>query len=407
MKLTVREVETVAPAIDDDALRKRVLAHALRSEADARLRAGVSLAEIDERVIVSVDALDADPALLNVENGILHLDVGELAEHDSRALLTKLAPVEFAYDAEAPRWLSFLDQVFAGDQELIGFVQRAVGYSLTGSTEEQVLFLLHGSGANGKTTFVETLRALLGDYGQQTPAETFLERRGDQIPNDLARLRGARFVAAVETGENRRLAETLVKRLTGGDTISARFLRQEWFEFRPAFKAWLATNHKPEIRGTDDAVWRRIRLIPFNVKIPEADRERDLPETLRGELPGILRWALDGCVEWRARHDLEAPAAVTGATASYRDDMDVLGRFLDDCVVVDPAATVKAGELYNRYGYWVDAVGERERLTQKMFGTRLGERAEGFTPHRNNEGRSWRGLRLRNPELDGEGGDAS
>jgi putative DNA primase/helicase len=275
-------------------------------------------------------------------------------------------------------------------------LQRAIGYTLSGSTTEQVLFLLWGSGANGKTVTLETVRALLGEYGQQTPAETFLERR-ETIPNDVARLRGARFVAAVETPEGRRLNETMVKRLVGGDTMAARFMRGEWFEFSPSFKAWIGTNHKPVIRGTDEAIWRRIRLLPFTVTIPEAERDGELAAKLLAELPGILRWALEGCLAWQA-DGLGAPPAVEAATADYRRSMDVLGDFFDDVCVLHPDAKAKAGDLYAAFVGWCDRNGERERLTKQAFGRRLTER--GFQSKRDGRARWWLGLGL---ATDGEG----
>lgn len=394
IKLTVRAMQAEASAVDDATSRKRLLAHALRSEAHPRLTAAVARAESDAAIIARGDQLDVDPMLLNVQNGTVDLTVGELVAHDRDRLLTKLAPVEFSHEAQAPLWQAFLDRVFAGDRNLIDFVQRVVGYGLTGSIEEQVLFLLYGRGANGKTTFVETLRALLGDYAQQTPADTFLERREGGIPNDLARLPGARFVAAVETGEGRRLAETLLKRLTGGDMISARFLRQEYFEFTPTFKAWIATNHRPEIRGTDDAIWRRICLIPFEVTIPENERDLQLAPKLRAELPGILRWAVEGCLAWRD-HGLTRATAVSTATAVYRADMDLLGSFLDERCIVAAGASVKSSVLYNAYGYWCASTGERD-LTQKAFSLRLDER--GFTRRKKKDGAWYDGLGLLHTE---------
>ena len=390
MKETVRGLAAEAATVRDDTTRKQLLAHALRSEGRTRIVHAIDLAESDSRIIASVDALDADPWKLNVTNGTIALNVGELLEHERGDLITQLAPVTYSDDATAPRWEHFLDEVFDGDGDLIAFVQRAVGYSLTGSTREQVLFVLYGSGANGKTTFIEVMRALLGDYGKQTPAETFLERR-ETIPSDLARLRSVRFVAAVETGEGRRLNETLVKRLTGGDSIAARFMYGSWFEFRPAFKAWLATNHKPYVRGTDEAIWRRLRLIPFTRTIPDDTRDPDLGWKLRRELPGILRWAVEGCLDWLDQ-GLHPPSTVSTATAAYRQEMDVLGGFLDECCVINPDAMATAADLYGRYLDWVEASGERDRLTKKAFGLRLAERD--FEQHKDRTTRWWRGLGL-------------
>jgi putative DNA primase/helicase len=390
-KLTVRAIAAEAAAVDDDEARKRLLRHALESEREPRLRAAVSLAASDREVIVDAEQLDADPLLLNVANGIIHLRAGELVKHSRSALLSKLVPVTYDPTAKAPRWTDFLRRIFAEDDELIAFVQRAVGYSLTGLTVEQILFLLYGTGANGKTTFVETLRALFGEYGQQTPAETFLERR-ETIPNDLARLPGVRFVAAVETGEGRRLNETMVKRLVGGDTIAARFMRSEWFEFEPCFKPWVATNHKPVIRGTDEAIWRRIRLVPFTVTIPEGERDPNLRDKLLDELGGILAWAVDGCLAYLHEGGLGKPEAVTRATAGYRGDMDLLGTFLGDCCLLGDTYKAKAGDLYREYGSWCDRSGERDRLSQQSFGRSLTER--GFHSHRNGRGRWWTGIGL-------------
>jgi putative DNA primase/helicase len=362
--------------------------HLARSEQQQRLAAAVALAAVDARIVASVDAFDRDPWLLNVANGTLELRTGDLRPHRREDLLSKLAPVEFDRAAEAPTWMRFLDRIFNSDQELIAFVQRALGYSLTGLTIEQVLFLLHGSGANGKSTLLETFRRLLGDYAQQAPAETFLEQRAGGIRSDLARLPGARLVSAVETGEGRRLDEALVKQLTGGDTIAARRLYREFFEFRPVFKLWIATNHLPEVRGADEAIWRRIRLVPFNVTIPESERDSRLDEKLAREASGILRWLVDGCQAWR-QQGLGVTECVAAATAGYRSTMDVLGCFIEERCVQRPDATVKTSELYTLYTYWADAHGE-EKLTQKAFGLRLRER--GFQPGRTNGTRFYRGL---------------
>jgi putative DNA primase/helicase len=389
-KETLRQLLADLAEVDDDKRRQKLLRHVLDSERTPRLRAALETARSEEGVPVVPEALDRNPMLLNVLNGTIHLEVCDLLDHDRAQLITKLAPVRFDHEARAPRWQKFLEQVLP-DPTVVAFLRRMVGYSLTGSTREQVLFILYGNGANGKTTLLETLRALLGDYGQQAPAETFLERR-ETIPNDLARLRGVRFAAAVETPEGRRLNETIVKRMVGGDTIAARFMRGEWFEFAPVFKPWLATNHKPVISGTDEAIWRRIRFIPFTVTIPESERDPDLSAKLRAELPGILNWALAGCQEWQ-RDGLGTPDAVTAATARYREEMDVLGRFIVDRCVLHPDAKAKAGELYTLYGYWSHANGETEPLTQKAFGQRLADR--GLVATRGTGGvRWWNGIGL-------------
>jgi putative DNA primase/helicase len=340
------------------------------------------------------DALDADPWLLNVANGTIDLRTGELRAHRREDLLTRLAPVEYDPDAQAPCWAAFLERIFAGDGELIGFLRRAVGYSLTGQTGEQVFFILHGTGANGKSTLLEALGAMLGDYGAKTPTETLLIKRSAGISNDVARLRGARLVTAVEAEDGQRLAESLVKQLTGGDTITARFLYQEAFEFAPTFKLWLATNHKPTIRGTDYAIWRRIRLIPFAVTIPEKEQDRTLPDKLKAELPGILAWAVRGCLEWQ-REGLGLPEAVKAATAAYQVEQDTLAAWLDACCILSPTATARAGQLYKNYRAWAEENGERP-MTGHKFGRTLTER--GFDKYKDRAGWAYVGLGVADSE---------
>lgn len=390
---TLRHLIESANEIEDSEVRKKVFSHALRSETDARVRGALSLAQAHDGVPVLHADLDTDPLLLNVENGTINLRTGELRPHDRADLITKIAPVVYRPDAKAPTFRAFLERVLP-DEETRQFVVALLGYSLTGDTSEQMLAILWGGGSNGKTTLLETIRAMLGDYGQQAPAETFLERR-DSVPNDVARLRGTRFVAATETGEGRRLNEVLVKRLTGGDTIAARFMRSEWFEFTPQFKAWLATNHKPEIRGTDDAIWRRIRLVPFTVKIGDDERDTKLAEKLRTELPGILALAVQACIAWQ-QHGLPAAGLISEATADYRTESDTLGGFLNDCCVIRADVQAKASDLYTRYGYWCTEVGA-EPLKQQAFGRRLSDR--GYQQKRTNAlGRVWAGISIRHDQ---------
>ena len=272
-------------------------------------------------------------------------------------------------------------------------MRRLAGYSLTGLSTEQILAILYGTGANGKTTLLEAVRYIAGDYGAQTATDTLMDRQQGTIPNDLARLRGARFVSAVETDEGRRLAEGTVKRITGGDAIAARFLNREWFEYRPAFTVWLAANHKPTVRGTDEAIWRRIHLVPFTTTIPEAERDHDLPDPLPAEARGILARAVAGAVEWY-RDGLNPPAAVRQATNSYRGEMDTLGDFLAECTTEGEAEHVTKGALFAAYQKWCEDSGERP-LSQRQLARRLTERGlDDFQEPTGNRDRCWLGIRL-------------
>lgn len=387
---TVKAILSEALAHEGDE-RKKLVSHAFASERSARIRGLLEMAQSRDGVPVTTDMLDPDPWQLNLQNGTLDLQTLRLKPHDQADLITKLAPVPYQPDARAPRWERFLQEVFRDDHDLVRFVQRAAGYSLTGDTAAQVFFLLHGNGENGKTTLLETLRAILGDYAQQAPADTFLDRRNTGIPNDIARLQGARFVTAVETSENRRLDEAVVKRLTGGDRIAARFMRSEFFEFQPLFKVWLATNHKPQIRGTDHAIWRRIRLIPFTRTFTQAERDPDLASTLHTELPGILTWAIHGLRDYAYGDGLDPPQAVTEATSDYRNDQDILGGFLTENTRDDPQGRTPAADLYRRYKQWAETAGERPE-TQTAFGLRLRDR--GYERAKSHGKIVWSGLRL-------------
>ena len=315
---------------------------------------------------------DSNPWLLNVENGTVDLRTDELLAHQADNLLSKLVPFEYYADAECPRWERFLREIFAGDSQTIDFVQRAVGYTLTGLNKEHCIFVLFGNGHNGKSTFVNTIAQIVGDYGTATSPSTFVDRQAGGNTNDLAALRGARFVSAIETSQRAALAENFVKSVTGGDRIAARFLFHEFFEFEPTFKIWLATNHRPTIRGTDDGIWRRIRLIPFTQKFEELQDDKTLRDKLDAELPGILTWAVRGCLEWQ-RSGLTPSESVKSATASYRTDMDTFGDFLDERCIVEDGAKVSAKEIYGAYRAWADENGEK-LVSQRWFGLRLGER---------------------------------
>jgi putative DNA primase/helicase len=366
-----------AHASDEDA-RKALARHALKSESDARLKAMLSQAQSESGMAVKPEDLDFNPFLLTVNNSTLNLRTGEFHSHRRADLITKLAPVDYDPHAACPLWESFLETIMAGKPGLTNFLRRAVGYSLTGDTSERALFILYGSGANGKSTALETIRALLGDYATRTPAETLLARRDNAIPNDVAKLKGARFVSASETDEGRRLAEAQIKDLTGGDTISARFMRAEWFDFKPECKLWLSTNHKPVVRGTDRAIWDRLKLIPFDVRIPENEQDRKLLSKLKEELPGILAWAVRGCLEWQ-KEGLGVPDEVRNATGAYQSEMDVLAGFIADACVLTASAQASATSLYQSYKRWCDDNGEKWS-NQRVFGSSLAER--GFEKRR-------------------------
>ena len=281
----------------------------------------------------------------------------------------------------------------AEDDDLIGFLQRAIGYSLTGDVSEQVLIILYGTGANGKSTFLNAVMGMLGDYSMKATADLLMKTDGH--PTEKTDLFGKRFVAAIETGEGKKLNEEFIKEATGGDPIRARRMREDMWQFDPTHKLFLATNHKPGIKGTDHAIWRRLRLVPFNVTIPDNKRDKDLPEKLRAEWPGIMAWAVRGCLEW-LEHGLRAPKQVTAATDSYRQEMDTLAEFFEDCCELgtDLESTTKA--LYSAFQAWCEETNV-DLLAKNTFGERLRER--GFTDVRiltgGKQQRGWKGLALK------------
>ena len=390
-KETVAALYKEAAETDDDSERKDLAKWALRSESETRLRAMLSLAESEQGVALAGNDLDRNGWLLNARNGTVDLRTGLLLAHEPTHLLTMRAEANYDASATCDAWDRFLDQTFAGDADLIGYVQRAVGYSLTQEMGEQCAFVMHGGGANGKSTFVDTMTRLLADYAMTTPTETLMVKSGSHIPSDVARLVGARFVAASEASDGRRLDEELVKRITGGDRMAARFMNHDWFEFYPVLKLWLAVNHKPTIRGTDLGIWRRIHLIPFAVTVPPDKQDRALVKKLLAEAPGILAWAVRGCLSWQ-KIGLKPPQVVLDATAAYRSEMDTIGRFLEECCTVAKGAQASAKMLYEAYKLWCGENGEREQ-TQNRLGATLGER--GYLRERDSRGaKVWRGIGL-------------
>jgi putative DNA primase/helicase len=370
-KETARSIFGEAQNAEDGDRAKALGKWALSSQSAARLEAMLKLAESEPTIPVALEDFDADPMLLNCLNGTVDLRTGQLREHRRGDHITKIAPVEYGPRAPAPTFERFLKRI-QPSAEVRGFLRRSVGYSITGDVREDVLFFLHGLGANGKSTLTNALLEALGDYGGAAAPDLLLIKRSAH-PTELADLLGRRLVVSQEIEHGQRLAESLVKQITGRDQIKARYMRGDFFEFPPTHKVFLAANHKPAVRGTDHAIWRRIKLIPFDVTIPDAEKDTKLPEKLRSELAGVLAWAVRGCVEWQ-EDGLGEPEEVTKATAEYRDEEDILGRFLEECCIVHKAARVGSATLYKRFKDWCDEAGESANGTnwsQKVFSGEL------------------------------------
>jgi putative DNA primase/helicase len=346
-----------------------ILKHAKSSQSAGKIKSMVKLAASDEKLFITPDKLDANGWLINLQNG--YFDFRNISyqamPHARKHLMTKIMNVAYDRTATCPLWEAFLNKILKGNKNLIQFLQRAVGYTLTGNTSEQCLFFLYGEGANGKTTFIETIRDLMGDYAVSADFDTFLEKQG--IRNDLARLKGARFVPAVESGAGKAFAERLIKMITGEDQITARFLYKEFFEYKPTYKIFLATNHKPTIHGTEIAIWRRIMPIEFNVVIPEKERDKELISKLKKEKSGILNWAIEGLMEWR-KHGLNLPNEVILAREKYRAEMDHISEFLKECCVEGPGAKAPSDLLYEVYTKWC-LDNEQHALEKNDFGRKL------------------------------------
>ncbi len=362
--------------------------------ASARTVGGVErLARADRRHAATTDEWDADPWLLNTPGGVVDLKTGRMRPHERADRMTKITTATPSGDC--PIWRQFIDEVTGGDKELQSYLQRMVGYALTGSTQEHALFFLYGTGANGKSVFVNTLATILGDYATNAPMDTFMETRTDRHPTDMAGLRGARFVAAIETEQGKRWAESKLKNLTGGDKISARFMRQDFFEFFPQFKLFVAGNHKPAIRNIDEAMKRRLHLIPFTITVPPERRDKNLQQKLLAERDGILAWAVQGCLDWQRHGRLSPPQRVVDATEEYFEAEDALGRWLDERCVREPNAKSLTAELFNDWKQWAEASGEFVGA-QRRFSDLLITR--GLDKWRNGMGvRGFQGIGLKHP----------
>lgn len=368
------------------------------------------LKEVQHNMPIMPFQLDKHKMAFNVPNGTLSLKSGQLVPAKRDYFITKFSPIEYPVwcntelttdssgdilhqtdNADCALWQKFLDDIFGGDKELIRYIQKAVGYSMTGDTSEQCVFFLYGTGRNGKSTFLDVLREIFGDYVSNIQPETIMVKNsmGNGINSDIARLKGARMVTTVEPNEGVRLNEGLIKQLTGDDAVTARKLYGNEFEFKPEFKLWMATNHKPIIRGTDDGIWRRIHMIPFTVQIPIDKVDRQLKSKLEREYPAILRWAVEGCLLWQ-REGLKQPRAVLDMTREYRREMDVISGFLDDRCEVGEGFSAKSSELYAAYSAWCEANTEF-KMSNTKFSVEMEKR---FKKEISRNGRFFIGLKL-------------
>ena len=372
-KQVARDIYKEGEALDDDDARVAIARHAKASHQAPRLKAMLELALSLPALVTEAKLLDAHDMLLGVANGVVNLKTGKLQPARREDLMTRHSPVEFDPKAKCPLFEMFIDQVTGGDKAIARYLQRVVGYALSGATSEQCLFFLYGNGANGKSVFLNVVKALLGsELAKQTAAETLMAKRSSQT-NDLASLHSVRAAIANEVEDGTQLAEALVKQMTGGDAVKARFHYQEFFEFVPKFKLFIAGNHKPIIHGRDNGIWRRIRLIPFEVTFAAGQQDRHLLENLRSELPGILNWAIKGCRDWQ-KMGLATPKVVADAVDGYRQEMDIIGQWVEDeRFEKGPRFETKAGEAYQSYKFWCERNGYRP-MAAGTFGRDFGGR---------------------------------
>lgn len=380
-----------AHSTSDLSEQKNISAHAIKSQNRAKLHDAIELAKAEPGITIAANALDADPWLLSVRNGVVDLKTGDLRSRRSDDLMTKCAAASYDSDAECPRWEAFLLEAMDDRWELVDFLQLLLGYALLGANPEQAIAIFVGTHANGKSTLLTVVQEILSGYAMTTPAATFMERPEGAASNDLARLLGARMVAATEVEEGRRLAEALIKRLTGGDRIAARYLFAEYFEFVPAFLAFLAVNHRPIVKGDDPAIWRRLIVIPFDRVVAPDKRDPRLAEKLLAERDAILAWMVRGCLKWQQEGRLSVPDSCVTAANDYRESMDSLGIWMAERCIVLAGVSVRAGHLYADYVEWARTNGHMA-VSSTRFGVALVDR--GFDKHKTNAGLVYRGIGL-------------
>lgn len=368
------DLKREAWSIEDDDLQEQAFKFAKKTASSSSKEAMVKECQHLKDIPAAPDDFDAYTDYLNCQNGIINLRNGELMPHDPNFMMSKICDSEYDVTHKKPeRWLQFLDEITDGDKALQAYIQRSVGYSISGSNREQCAYFLYGMGNNGKSTFLDTLADMMGTYALNVQPDTLmlqsrLGSAGGGANSDIARLKSGRFITCEEPTEGMRLNEGLLKQLTGGSKVTARYLYGDEFEFTPEFKIWVATNHKPTIRGTDFGIWRRIKLIPFEVNIPADKVDKNLKYKLRKEFPQILAWAVEGCILWQ-KEGLNEPECVRDATKEYKQEMDLVAGFVEQCVIIDYAVSerVLASDLFNVYRAWAKQNNEYEMSSKKFF----------------------------------------
>jgi putative DNA primase/helicase len=375
-KDVVRAIYAEAGTMNEKENRTKVASHAIRSESNGAISAMLDRAKSE--LGVSPAQFNTQLHLLNCRNGTVNLETGELLPHNPADFITRCVDASYKPDADCPRWEKFIDTIFDHDAAMVAFIQQALGMSLSGSIQEQVFFLCHGVGSNGKTTMLEVARRILWLYAKQANIETFMVRKQEGISNDRAELYGARLVNASEMKLGSRLNEALIKKVTGGEPERARFLNSNEFEYMPEYTLWLAVNHVPEIKDTTNSIWRRVMYIPFTVVFEEnhTDPEKRIDPTLLQKLmeekDGIFTWMVQGHMAWKKAGRLVAPQAVIDATSDYRAEMDTIGIFLQECCTTGKNLKVQAKYVYDAYKDWCVANGN-EPVSLTEFGKSITE----------------------------------
>ncbi len=394
-KRIARDLLAEALKLPEGDKRTGYILWALRSESTKSRTAALAAAQSEPGIPVLPEEFDTDPFLFTCANGTINLHGGKLLPHRKEDLITKISRAHYDPEARSPLWERFLQETTGGNKEQIDFLQRAVGYSMTGDTSEEVLFFVQGPGGSGKSTFLEAIKTVFGDYARTADFQTFVQRtQTGGVREDVAELAGRRLVVSIEVDKGQKLAEGLTKTLTGGDTISSRFLYQKRFEFIPQFKLWLAANDQLQVRHDDDAIWRRILRVPFPNKIPKGQRDKTLKRRLRNVKecgPAILAWAVEGCLRWQ-EEGLSVPTLVEDATEEYREAMDPLRDFLQGCCVLHPNAWISNEELRRAYEQDCRERGNKYPVGVNEFAEGL--KARGCGQKRRHSGRGWQGIGL-------------